>query len=211
MESNEKLVVIAGAFNPVTVAHIRLGQLAEKRFLKARVVFVPAADSFLTSWKQLNEEDMFSATERIKMLKLGLQETDFYVNTCEVDGKVSGKTYDTLAYLAAEHGVNKQAVYFMCGSDKLGELEQWYQAEQLLKQFRLLVVGRAYGNVKEMVYGNSFLCPYQSNIIILENDGQCQEISSTKVRQSLRRGDVESIRKMVPEKVYEYLVEKGVK
>ena len=81
-----KLVVIAGAFNPVTVAHIHLGQLAKKRLSKARVVFVLAADSFLTSWKKLNDEDMFSAAERVKMLILGLEETDFYVNTCEVDG-----------------------------------------------------------------------------------------------------------------------------
>lgn len=205
-----KLVVIAGAFNPVTVAHIHLGQLAKKRLPKARVVFVPAADSFLTSWKKLNDEDMFSAAERVKMLILGLEETDFYVNTCEVDGKVSGKTYDTLMYLVSKHGINKKDVYFMCGSDKLGELEQWYQIEQLLKQFRLLVVGRAYENTKETVCENSFLHPYQTHIIILENDEQFQEISSTKVRQSLRIGDFEKVRQMIPETVYEYLVEKGV-
>ena len=81
---------------------------------------------------------------------------------------------------------------------------------QLLKQFRLLFVGRAYENTKETVCENSFLHPYQTHIIILENDEQFQEISSTKVRQSLRIGDFEKVRQMIPETVYEYLVEKGV-
>lgn len=211
MEQDVKLIVIAGAFNPVTTAHIRLGYLAQKQFVKSHIVFVPVADSFLTSWKQFNGEDTIPASERIKMLTLGLEGTDFFISTCEIDGKVSGKTYDTLIYLSAEYGIDRKDVFFMCGSDKLKELEQWYQAERLLKQFRLLVVRRDYENIEEMLHENSFLHPYQSHIIIVENDGQYQEISSTKIREALHTGKLETVCQMIPKAVYEYLVRKGGK
>ncbi|MDO5377663.1 MAG: nicotinate (nicotinamide) nucleotide adenylyltransferase [Clostridia bacterium] len=208
MEQEVKLIVIAGAFNPVTTAHVRLGELAQKQFAKAQIVFVPAADSFLASWKQFDEKDRFSASERIHMLHLGLEGTAFSISTCETDGKVSGKTYDTLTYLAAQYGIDRSHVFLMCGSDKLKELAHWYQAERMLQQFRLLAVRRNDERIEELVRTNAFLRLHQDHIVLLENGEPYQAISSTKIRQALHAGKLEQVCSMLPKGVYEYLLRK---
>ena len=53
------IAVIFGTFNPLTMAHIQIGLLAQKKVNAQKVIYVIAQDSFLQNWKQMIMTQLF--------------------------------------------------------------------------------------------------------------------------------------------------------
>ena len=53
----KKFAIIGGSFNPVTKAHVEIGQIASKELPGWQILYIPAPDRFLTSWKSMEKSD----------------------------------------------------------------------------------------------------------------------------------------------------------
>lgn len=191
---------IFGSFNPVTNAHVRMGVMARDELgLDCRqVTYVPAADHYIQKWKQYGDKDILLDHIRLALLHGAVSPYGFLVNTAEMDGVTTGRTYDTLCYFGLQDAT-------LClGMDNIAQLPKWYRWEQLLKDVKLLIFerdGEHAGHAEMEVLERS--CGFR--IVHLDiPDG----ISSTEARRCYKEHDMEGLKRIVPETVYEYFKRK---
>lgn len=196
MVTTERIAMIGGSFNPVTLAHIELGQIVKRELGEdCRVIYVPAPDRFLSSWKEMDSHDILSGAQRLELLWLAAMPHGFECSDCELRGLTSAKTFDTLAFLKAQYKCDR--ICYVCGSDKLLELERWYRADELVRDNEFFIIPRDEDAPARMIEGNAFLNRYRANFMISKSERRYPDFSATQVRESLKKGN-ERWRSMVP-------------
>lgn len=196
----KKIIVIGGSFNPPTIAHMALAQITRERVHAALVLFVPTKLSYMVEWKKYQNSDILSDDIRMQSLKT-LENDWIKIERCELDGIVSGTSFDTLNYIKNKY--QTQQVYFAIGSDKLEEIPRWYNSEQLLKENQFVVIQRNHDNIDKILDNNQLLRSYKDSFLICQEVSEStQEISSTKVRDEIKKQNYTKIQQMVPESVY---------
>ena len=103
----KKFAIIGGSFNPVTKAHVEIGQIAARELPGWQILYIPAPDRFLTSWKAMEKNDILSGEQRLNLLRKAVEPHGFLCEDCEVHLKTSAKTYDTMQYLRVQYGQDK--------------------------------------------------------------------------------------------------------
>ncbi len=198
------IVIIGGSFNPPTTAHIQLAKIARNRVNADFVLIVPAKTSYMQEWKQYQDSDIFK--DEIRLIALKTLENEWLkIETCEIDNKVSGSTYDTINYIKGKYHSSK--VYLAIGSDKLEEIPRWYNSEGLLKREKFLVVQRNNDSIESIIEENHFLRIYKSSFIYCETeDKSLQRVSSTVVRNYIEQGKLAEVANMVPKDVYSIIL-----
>ena len=161
----KKFAIIGGSFNPVTKAHVEIGQIAARELPGWQILYIPAPDRFLTSWKAMEKNDILSGEQRLNLLRKAVEPHGFLCEDCEVHLKTSAKTYDTMQYLRVQYGQDTQLVY-VCGTDKLSELSIWYKAEGIFELSRFLVIPRDGDEPEKMIKEIPFLKERRDRILI---------------------------------------------
>ena len=195
----KKFAIIGGSFNPVTKAHVEIGQIAARELPGWQILYIPAPDRFLTSWKAMKKNDIQSGEQRLNLLRKAVEPHGFLCAVCEVHLKTSAKTYDTMQYLRAQYGQDTQLVY-VCGTDKLSELSIWYKAEGIFELSRFLVIPRDGDEPEKMIKEIPFLSERRDRILVSHEPRIYPDFSATKVRDSLKSGDGKW-REFVPDEI----------
>lgn len=195
----KKFAIIGGSFNPVTKAHVEIGQIAAKELAGWQILYIPAPDRFLTSWKAMEQGDILSGEQRLRLLKKATEVHGFLCEDCEVSGKTSARTYDTMQYLRACYGEDTKLVY-VCGTDKLFELSTWHRAEGIFELAKILVIPRDGDEPEKMIEEIPFLKERKDRILISHEPRIYPDFSATKVRESMKAGDGKW-KEMVPEEI----------
>lgn len=203
-----RIAVIGGTFNPPTNAHIKLAKIAYEMLQADFVLLVPAKQDYMRQWKSYQNSDILSDSLRMKMLH-AIEEEWLKIDTCEMDGLVSGSTYDTLEFLRSKYQTND--IFFVIGSDKLEEIPRWFRSEELLKLNQFLVLKRGDDNIKKIIHETEALSANESAFIACEVDDAYNSVSSTEIRNMLAAGsEAEKIRELVPDKVYQLLISSNI-
>lgn len=195
----KQFAIIGGSFNPVTKAHVEIGQIAAKELPGWQILYIPAPDRFLTSWKAMEKRDILSGEQRLSLLKKAIEKHGFCCEDCEVHGKTSAKTYDTMQYLRQRYGQDTKLVY-VCGTDKLSELSIWYRAEGIFELAKILVIPRDGDEPEKMIEEIPFLRERRDRILISHEPRIYPDFSATKVRESIKARDGKW-KEMVPEEI----------
>lgn len=197
------IIIIGGSFNPPTNAHMMLAQITKQQANADFVLFVPAKISYMMEWKKYQNSDILSDDIRMQALE-SLENEWLKIERCELDGNVSGTSYDTLNYIKNKY--QTQRVYFAIGSDKLDEIPRWYNSEELLKENKFIVIQRNNDDIQQIIKESAFLKSHNESFIICdESDDSTQQISSTKAREAMEKRDYDEIRKIVPDSVYQII------
>jgi nicotinate-nucleotide adenylyltransferase len=178
-----KVGILAGSFNPPTVAHLELAKAAS-----AHVDLIACVVPRVLPHKEYSGATL---EQRVEMLEAaGLAIPHSIAST-------SQGLFIDIAREFREHYGNGTRLFFICGRDAAERILDWDYGrpgvvEEMLREFELLVAPR----------GGHFSPPaeYRHRIHTLHVSGY-EEVSSTEVRERISRG--ESWEQLVPEKIRE--------
>lgn len=206
-----RIGILGGTFDPIHNGHLAVAEYVKGFLDLDAVLFIPAK---LPPHKRTQTVADFN--HRLAMLKLAIGDrNDFFISTLEAQRPGPSYTYDTLLTLREQFG-EQVRLFFMVGIDAFAEISSWKKFASLPDLADLVVVDRegADTSIFEQALlrlGSHFHYDRQtgqwhSNLTpgrIIPVNMPLVVISSTKIRQRLRKG--EDISTYVPDAVCSYI------
>lgn len=189
-----KLGILGGTFNPIHLGHLLIGSFVYECMSLDKVVFMPAGRPPL-------KDGELSFDHRYKMVELAIR-GDVRFGLTDIENKEEPSyTYNTLNEIKYK---TKDDLYFIMGADSLESIEKWYRYEDLLRENKIIIVGRR-GSPEPYIYKEKYshlnldlsICPMPK-----------VEISSTLIRERIKTGL--GARYLTPERVCEYIEYHGL-
>lgn len=196
----KKLGIFSGSFNPITVAHTKMIEEAQKQFQLDEILLLLA--------KANVDKDVFGLPLAARILTLKrFAETG---NELSIGISSHGRYIDKVAALKAFYPVNTE-YHFIVGYDTLVRIfdAKYYsdldaELGDLFSQCRFIVANRENVDIETI---NHYLAqpsqqPYRQFIDCLILPDSYKDISSTEARKRLERGD--TISHLVPSVIEEF-------
>lgn len=190
-----KIAVFGGVFDPVHNGHIECARLADRALCPDKLIFVPSGRP-PHKVKMMN-----TAHHRTEMLKIAVSENfGERAEICNFETDSDGFSYtsDTLAHLRCVYGMEAE-IYFVVGSDNIGNIEGWHKPEVIRTLATIAVV-------KRPGYDSAAAKKLLPECIVLE--GESVEDASSDIRNAAARG--EDFSSLVPRGVYDYIKKHGL-
>ena len=196
--AKDKLAVLGGTFDPAHLGHLALASMALAQLELEQVLFVLTADPPHKQDRQISAME-----DRLAMLELAIADQAFFsISRIEIDRPGPHYAVETVKLLSAKHP-GKEIAYLI-GSDSLQDLPGWHRPTEFLASISSLVVMRRPGSQPDMNTLKEALPDLEKKLKFIE--APLLEISSRKIRQRAREGDI--FRYYLPEKVFDYVQEK---
>lgn len=196
-------VLVFGTYNPVTLAHIYLGKCVKALKPDADIIYIPSRRSFIKTWKQYDDNNIFSDEERIALLKECALAEGFGVDTLEVDEIVDGRTILTVEHFKKTY----DNVYICMGMDKVLEFHKWYRSDELVADNKFLICTRAGQHISDVA--TDLVKAHIDNFTEVEMPETMQHISATAVRKAYLDNNLDSVNDLIPTPVYDFLKNRG--
>lgn len=202
MADKIKTGIFGGAFNPIHNGHLNLAKKYFEVLNLDRIIFIPTAfpphktDRFLVS-----KEDRFN------MLELAISDCEeFEISDIEFQRQGKSYTYDTLCLLREKYP--NDDFYLIIGADQFLTFNLWYRYRDILDIASICTAARENGNQREKIidFSNKLDGLDKNRFHLLNSDAV--EVSSSQVREKIKKG--EDVSSLIPKKVYNYIVEKGL-
>lgn len=199
--SKNKIGIIGGTFDPIHNGHLIIAENSRKTFNLDKVIFMPAG---IPPHKR--DKDISSNLHRYNMTLLAINSNQYFlISDLELKKEGISFTIDTIKYLKSIY--DDTDIYFILGSDSLFQIDKWKDYEELLTLCHFVVAKRpSYNNQELENEVDKLNSLYNSSIHIVE--GPVLEVSSSDIRERVRRGD--SISYLVPRSVEEYIYKHGL-
>ena len=190
-----KVGIMGGTFDPIHIGHLILAMEAINYKNLDGVWFIPTGNP---NFKQ--DKNVTDKQNRFEMVKIATQDNDKF-KVCDYEIKKNGVTYswETMKYLRENYDYD---FYFIMGEDSLMSVETWENAEDFLKNTKILACIR---RQEEMSKLDEKIDELQSKGYFVEKiPASFIDISSTKIREKVQSN--QDFRYFLPNQVFEYIV-----
>lgn len=202
MGRKTNVAILGGAYNPVTLGHIKIAQLVLNASKWADEVWM------MPCYQHMDGKNMTSPEQRLDMLKEAVKvDGRIKVSDYEIKHKLHGETYHMLNKITHDNDYEHYNFAFVIGQDRADTIDTWYNSEELLKMDVSYIVVPRVGIDRDP---NITWYLQQPNIYIAADGGMNYEISSSIVRDCIKTNNVSEINKYVDDNVYKYIKEKGL-
>ena len=200
MIKKKRVGVYGGTFNPPHLGHVGAAEAFCRDALLDELIIMP---DFLPPHKELSSA--VSADDRLRMCELAFSHIE---KACVSDMEIKrgGRSYtsDTLEALAEPD----RELYFLCGTDMLLTLSEWYRPERIFELATICYVRRETDVETSLLIDQKidyYKRKFAAKIIKIEPI-EVREVSSSEIRDAVRG---ESSVNCIPENVLSYIKEKG--
>ena len=188
-KSKKAIGILGGTFNPIHIAHLLLAEQVYSKLNLDEIWFIP--DNIPP---HLVKKGAIDARDRVEMLRLAISDNPhFKLELMEIIRGGVSYTMDTIKALKKRYPEND--FYLIMGGDMVNDFKNWKNPDELASLIKLVGVKRP-GYVQ------------LSNYPVIWVDAPFMSVSSTQIRELLLAG--ESVRYLVPDKVIDYINEKGL-
>jgi len=212
--AEKKIGLFGGTFNPIHLGHLRGAQEIREAFGLQEVIFIPAA---IPPHKAT--EEVIEARHRFEMVRLAIASNPFFsITDIELSRPEKSYSIDTIRYFRENH---QNDFSFILGGDAFVEIETWKEFQNLFSLCNFIVMTRPgfqktsspsllpealvpafrYDEVLKAWIHSSGHTLHFKEITVLD-------ISSTKIRELIERGD--SVKYLVPAEVETYIQINGL-
>ncbi len=169
-EQSKAIGILGGSFAPPHNAHVEMATMAISELALGKVVFVPTTLYYYKTSIRLDWQT------RLDMLKLAIKPyPDMVIDTIEAE-----YNNDLYAILMLEQLQRKYGeIIYIIGGDSLLNIEFWYNAEELLKKYKIAVLTRGASRQQIIDKAKNLKAKYNADITVLE--GMPSNISSSLV------------------------------
>ncbi|WP_068616150.1 nicotinate-nucleotide adenylyltransferase [Paenibacillus tuaregi] len=190
-----RIGIMGGAFDPIHVGHLLVAEAARDQFALEEVWFMP---SHLPPHKR---KAGVSGQMRLEMVTEAIAGNPAF-KPLDIELKRGGISYtiDTMKELQRLHPDIR--FHFIIGADMINYLPKWEGIEELVQMVTFIGLQRP-GSMLEL----DSLPEYIEEAVCLA-EMPLVDISSSLIRKRIARG--QSVRYMVPESVYEYMIRSGI-
>ena len=216
MDQRKRIAIYGGTFDPVHSGHLKIARRVSQLFAIDEFRFVPARVA-----PHKHDREVSSGLHRHAMLVLATQkDPKLCVSTFELDGPGRQYTVDTLFHFRSQLGGSAD-LFFVMGADSWMELTTWREWERLTTLANLIVVTRPgyefrLDDVEPAVAARAvdvrgltsedisrLVEPLTAKIFV--TDAVMVDVSATQIRQAAREARSESLEKLVPLEVADYI------
>jgi len=169
-----KIGFLGGSFDPVHFGHLIAAQDAFEQYQLDRLFLVPAAQAPLKP-----NEVQSSAEDRLEVLRAAIEwDRRFELSDFELRNGGVSYTIDSVRHFRKQFP-NDQ-LYWIIGGDQLPRLHLWREIEELARLIEFIFLERPGHAVRAT--------PTIPGLKLHRCDGHLVEISSTELRERVRRG-----------------------
>jgi nicotinate-nucleotide adenylyltransferase len=172
LNSELKIGLFGGSFDPVHLGHLLVAQAAIEELGLDKLFFIPAAQSPFKS-----ENKPAPDSVRLQLLRLALSgKTNCEIDEQEIRRGGISYTIDTLRAYAKKFPAAK--LFYLIGADNIAKLNEWREANELVKLAEFIAIPRPGETAAE------FPKPFRGKIL----KGFPVEISSSQIRARVKAG-----------------------
>lgn len=189
-----RLGIFGGTFDPIHLGHLIVAEITRGLLGLDRVVFVPARMSPHKRGAGAPPE------HRYRMTGIAVEDNpSFEVSDIEIRREGPSYTVDTLRTLRGQSPPDTEH-YLLLGADSARDLESWREHEELLRDSKVVILGRPGVDDRELPGTVASRATVLSTPLI--------GISSSEIRRRVRAG--ETIRYLVTAAVERYIRSQGL-
>jgi nicotinate-nucleotide adenylyltransferase len=190
--------IFGGSFDPVHSGHLLLAEEVAEQAKQDRILFMPTR---IQPFKQ--DVRVSSPKDRLAMLSIAAQDNEV-LGVTDVELARSEVSYTILSLRRLRDTFGKEAqLSFVIGSDMFLNMEKWYEAPELLREFPVIVGLRPGSDAQVADYAHRLERLHGATVTTVRN--RMFDVSSTDIRERVRAG--RSIRYLVPPGVRTYIYE----
>ena len=195
-ERRKKYGFFGGSFNPPTIAHIDLAKQVRDNFKLDCVFFVPVGDGY-------EKKGLIQAKHRLQMLKIACEnQNNLEVLDLETRDEKRRNTIEAFSLIQKKYG--KEDLFYIMGQDNFEKMPNWDFAEELIKNFKFIIIKRGNKSIRNSINQNKLLKKYQNNFYFNEDQIQ-NNYSSTIARNAIKENNMDILTKVVDYKVIDYI------
>lgn len=193
-----RMGILGGTFDPPHLGHLLIAETARTALRLESVLFLPAGEPWLKSGQQITP-----ATHRLRMVELAVADNPHF-HVCDREIRRSGATYtvDTLRELRRAYPDDAE-LYFIVGSDVLGQFHLWKEPEAILSLCRLAIIERPGGPPDSVATLRERFPTAAAKGAVVSLAGPRVDFSASELRRILAAG--QSARYQTPDPVARYI------
>ena len=189
----KKIGIFGGSFNPPHIAHLIIAESIRDQFSLDQILWIP---NYIPPHKKTAGAG--DVQHRLRMVELAIEHDPlFSISTIELERKGTSYTLDTVRSL--QHDNPAVHYYLIIGGDSLRDFMSWHKPLEIIDNVPLIVYNRTENNIHHLNLPSTV----QRRISFAS--APLLDLSSSLIRRYVANGN--SIRYLVPEKVYSYIQE----
>ena len=189
--------IFGGTFNPFHIGHYEMLEELQNDPTISEILLMPDR---IPPHKVCD----FMAEDEIRIEMCRIAAGDFEkAKLCLIEFERDGKSYtiDTVKELQKLYPDKKFA--FVCGGDMLVYFDKWYKYEELMKLLPFIAFRRT--DTDDLLFDEYVKKLSNMGMDIRVNEKRITDVSSTEIREDFKKA-----KKLLPEKIFEFLSSKGV-
>ncbi len=192
-----RLGIFGGTFNPVHTGHLVNAEQVREEFSLDRIFFIPAK---LPVHKDIKKD--VSALDRYRMVEYAIEGNPHF-QALDIEIKRESPSYTVYTLTELGRMYPGAGFFLIIGTDSYLTFDRWKEYRNILDMAALVVMKRTDDPVHATWQDE---CGTETQVFFSNNP--VIDISSTDIRDRIESG--RSVRYMVPDRVYRYIVERGL-
>ena len=198
----KKIGILGGTFNPVHKGHLRIAEIALKKFKLDKVVFIPSGVP-----PHKPKTGIAPKEDRFKMIKIAIKDyPKFRVSRVELDRPGYSYAVDTFNDLRRDFGRTAK-LYYIMGLDSINDILSWKKPLELFKLCEFIVATRPGAKIRSFKRLMKFP-PLKLNVGKIHLIETKFDISASEIREDIKKG--KPILRRVPKEVVKHIKAKGL-